>query len=519
MGRKVSISITGLRIAAYIYLAIPVVIFWLGWLRLPVAIAAVFVLGIGVWSLVRGLMKDRNDVYTMSLMAVCISVIVIILWVMFSGFGGLVWQRPDWHARNAIMHDLLDNRWPVILDGDRGYVYYIGFWMVPALIGKAVGAAMGGECAWNAANATLYAWAVIGILIALFLLYGYAGKSLSGKRAAVVCAFMIMWSGLNLVGQAIVALAGIGTMSLYSIYGWSIYQYTPNMALLEWVFNQAVPAWIGAMLYLHARQREALGEYVAIVLLVLTASPFAAVGVMMLMIPDIIRYRGKGLVSEINICTLISIFPIYALYYGCNMAVSGESERAGFGLFVPLSEFGVYDLMVIVVFCVTQFGVYAFLIRNRYKGDLLFVTDVVVLSVIPFLRIGGERDFIMRGSIIPMWVLMVYVMMAVLDSGLRRSEPRSHEPDESRRRGGMLHGFRFGYLALCVCLLIAAYSSIGDLILICKNTMDPAIENVADDVGSMGRTDLEWWNEYMSGTSYLVDDAGEHAFYRYLAKR
>ena len=515
---NISISITKCRIAAYIYLTVPVILFNVGWLRAQVAVPSSIILAIGLLALCRTLYLNDGDksVIRLSPRGLFVILAILAVWLISSGIGGLVWQRPDWHARNAVLHDLLDNRWPVIYENGEGLVYYLVFWMVPATAGKLFGVFADSAASWGIANIVLFLWCFIGLLILAFLLYGYvadkqdgdAGSSaflLKDSKAVFILLFMIMWGGLNLIGQSMTAIMGYRGMSLDSTYGWSKYQYTPNIALLEWVFNQGLPAMLGAFLYLHARRDHKLEEYVLLVMLLIPCSPYAAVGLVLLMLTDIVMSRCRGLFSLPNICALIAVLPVFGAYYGSNM--TGADSLGRVVLSQPVGEFGLDDVFAIIVCCVLQFGIYAVLLWKDCHRDPLFITSICVLTLIPFITIGPGRNFIMRGSIIPMLVMMVYVLNAVMSDEYR-----------SGGTGLKLCGYNLTFLILCVCIVIAAYPAVCDLILTVIRTADPSVSNIADDIGSMAVKDVAWWNEYMTDANYLSDNVQTAFFYKYMAR-
>ena len=105
------------EILAVLYLAIPGVLFALGWLR-PVAAAVVALsLAAGTAGFIRETIAekknlppiDRRDGRKLAGMLV-----LVVLWVLFAGVGGFVWQNPwDHKFRNAVFMDLVNHPWPV----------------------------------------------------------------------------------------------------------------------------------------------------------------------------------------------------------------------------------------------------------------------------------------------------------------------------------------------------------------------------------------------------------------------
>ena len=477
---------------AYLYLVIPIVIFFCGWLKWYYA---VIFSGAIIEALMLAFSTDSGtkEHLEIPLSALMLRVCVSFAWVYASGIGGFVWQRADWHARNATLHDLINNSWPIVFENGGGLSYYLCYWMVPAVFGKIFG--------WEVANIVLFFWSIIGIILILILLTDHF-KDNDGKisfpQVAIITAFMVLWGGLNLIGQFIVFAKGHGSMSLGSIYGWSKYQYTPNNALLEWVFNQAIPAWIVGALFLNERKQKNPQNYGILIMLLIPFSPFAALGFIPLLFSDIFAYNRKKILSTQNVLATVSILPVFFAYYTCNTAISGESGMSRIGLFRLDHGSLLYGFLVLTVFLCLEVLIYALLIWKKNRNDRMFWTVVIWLLIIPLIRIGPSRDFIMRGSIIPLFMLMTYVCETLTDKKFREN--------------------KFLYPALILSLAIGFYSGAGDFILTAINTADPQIENIADDVGSMNNKDLDWWNDYMNATSYIAPNAEEKFFYKKLAR-
>lgn len=491
--RKISIAIRPCIVAAYMYLAIPIFVFFAGWMKWYFALCFIGFLGIGLYFGFRR--KAQNSSYLeMSPISLLTVIILSLLWVLMSGIGGVVWQRMDWNARNALFHDLIGNSWPVIFEDGGGLSYYLCFWMLPSIVGKVFG--------WKAANVALFVWSFIGIfLIMILLLNGFKGESSSSfsyKRMLVILSVLVLFGGLNVVGQFLVFVKGKGSMSLESIYGWTKYQYTPNNGLLEWVFNQAIPAWIIAVLFSNDIREKRDDRHFLMLMLLIPYSPFAALGVAPLIVADAVRNRFKGAFSIANIMAIIGVLPVFSAYYLCNSSLSGDTDLPLIGLLRLDYGSVAYNAFIVVVFLVLEVGAYVVLIWKKFRHDHMFMTVVIALLIIPIVRIGPTRDFMLRGSIIPLFMLMCYVIEALLDENYREN--------------------RILFAVLLLCTGVGAYSGAGDFILTIEKTMNPEVVNVADNVGSMNNRELDWWNEYTGNSSYIVPDAEKTFFFGVLGK-
>lgn len=125
-------------ILIYLYLALPTLIFLIGWLK-------------WYWALLFGILTAFACVtaFTDSMKEECLvigksdiktflkALLIITLWVYLSGIGGWCYQNKDHEVRNAIFRALVEYDWPVVSRGSgRGLIYYIGFWLPAACVGK-----------------------------------------------------------------------------------------------------------------------------------------------------------------------------------------------------------------------------------------------------------------------------------------------------------------------------------------------------------------------------------------------
>ena len=117
---------------SYTYLIVPIIIFLLGWVKLIISIpASLLLIVILIKNFPKKLEEENFITKRKILLVLCLATIICIT----AGQGGLFYQSPDWHCRNAIFRDLINNEWPVYYgQGESSLVYYIGVWIVPAVI-------------------------------------------------------------------------------------------------------------------------------------------------------------------------------------------------------------------------------------------------------------------------------------------------------------------------------------------------------------------------------------------------
>jgi hypothetical protein len=253
---------------------------------------------------------------------------------------------------------------------------------------------------------------------------------------------------------------------------------------------------------MHERKSGRAAGYGLLLMLLIPFAPFCAVGVAPLMVADIVRFRGKELFSRQNVLSILAVLPVYVAYYACNTAVSGGAGDSGAGSFIGLYRleyFGLfYNLLVLLIFLFLEVGVYALLLWRRNGNDYMFKAVVVWLCIIPLIKLGPTRDFMLRGSVVPLFMLMFYMLDALFDKEFRKK--------------------RTLFAALVIAMLIGCYSGAGDIALTLQKTADPTETAIRDDLGSMNNQDVEWWTAYTRGSSYVVPDAGDTFFFGKLGR-
>ena len=406
------------EILAVLYLAIPGVLFALGWLR-PVAAAVVALsLAAGTAGFIRETIAekknlppiDRRDGRKLAGMLV-----LVVLWVLFAGVGGFVWQNPwDHKFRNAVFMDLMNHPWPVRQEG-LGLCYYLGYWIPAALVGKAFGL--------EAGYAFQVFWAVLGISLAGLLMFRWLGK-VSWKAFGV----LVFFSGLDVVVFGLFTLQ-TAQNPLYSFCGnlfrgvhmellGENFNSSSNTTLLFWLYNQIIPFWVGMMLLLTRRNNRSA---VLIFGLMLFYCPFPCVALMPVMVYWMLlegerRITVSGLWRRFRqaftLCNL-SVVPFaltIALYYASNIA------RGKLG-FLPLNG-AVLGRFILFFLC--EFGVYLlFVYRDNRKDPLLYLLGAVTAAC-SFVVMGDSYDFAWRTCIPFTFYLMLLVMKQVEGMDWRR---------------------------------------------------------------------------------------------------
>lgn len=421
----ISISYNKLKLAGILYAAVPAVIFFFGWLSLPCAVIFSLMLAAAVFFSIRKFSDSDGEHKTLEISRGNFFALAVIsfLWCFFAGQGGFVHQSSDHIIRNEIIRDLISRPWPVTYgEGEHMLSYYIAHWMGPTAVGKLVYLLSGSlRAGYLTGNILLLLRSGIGCFIVLLLtaMITNTGK----KTRALLSAFMfIFFSGLDVIGVIIRGDIGSTHFEWWADY----FQYSSNTTCLFWVYNQTVVAWIITLCIINEKK---IKDFAFLGLLAFPYGPFPFVGiVVMCLIKAAVplarlfktksRNEAKAYAADVfspqNILTLLSIAPVYILYYTSNVIISdtaavssGGAVSTGFrfhSVFLNAAAAGntetVVDFAVkYILLLVLEFGIYAALLFRYKRRDPVFIGMCVSLVIIPLFQIGYKYDFSMRTSI------------------------------------------------------------------------------------------------------------------------
>lgn len=399
-----------LMILAVIYIYSSIFIFFFGYLKpyisIPVAIITSYIL----YRLVKKLFKRTPKTIKIPLPSLFLLFLIILLLGYLIGWGGWTKQNSDWNKHNAVLHDLSERDWPVVYensDQKSMLSYYIAAYLVPAIAGKITSS-------FHVAELSLYIWNVIGLILLLLFLLLFFSASTYKKFFAVIFSF-IFFSGTLILAQSLCHIFyenfdSLGDLHYLKNSNFSILlQYSSFEAMLRWVFPQIITPCLAAMLLLMNKKRIDL--YAPIILPILLYSSFSFIGLVIIFasyaIYALFRQKTtvlKQIFSIDNILSIISLGAIVVLYLIGNL-LGKKPDTISFGLIEYGNEFGFY-----LIFCLSMFGIQALLIHKNYKKDPIFIFTILLLIIIPFFKLGLNNDFVMRASIIPLFIFFTYCL-------------------------------------------------------------------------------------------------------------
>lgn len=500
----------------YIYLALPVLIFMLTWIRPIIGIPAALLIAGATFLASKN--SDFCEKTPFSCKTILVAIGIAFIWCFFAGQGGFWYQSDDHIYRNAIFRDLIYHPWPVVFEKhDVLLNYYIGYWLVPALIGKlGLLITKSQTAAWLVAKTALLLWSTISITIC-FLLLSHIFKCRTERKFIIAILFFILFSGLDAIG---IYLKN-GQVGLHLEWWAGKYQYSSFTTCLFWVFNQAVPAWVATLLLLEERRIE---NFAFCGLAIFISSPIPLIGLLQIYIvvgiEELIASKNKAIIirkvfSLQNIIACLIIFPICLVYFSNNSAIqkntiksqnnisniSSANEKVQQSNVQNIQEKNNLSKNVKVAknvarftsFFILEAGIYLVLLFKKHKKSILFWCIVIELLIIPFIHVGQAADFAMRASIPPLVVLMTMAFIDFYDAYERKS---------------------YKFALYCVILAFAVltpgkefYRGVYEIYMHKKfeNNTLASIENMIRPVRR--------WNNFISY------DYSESLFYKYLAKR
>lgn len=418
--KRIFIPFKWTAIVAYGILIVPTLLFFAGWLRWYWAVLFSGTLLFGAYWIIKNDYWDNQDNIEIPAGVLITAGTAFLLWILISGDCYISVGNYDTLWRNITFHDLVNCDWPVYYPNKNGYLcYYFVFWLPSAFIGKILGGL-------SAAYIALAGWFWI-ILMTVFLLIAYYFRDYRKSTLRTIIVFMIMWSGINVLGMFLVNRLGIpspeitwGLNENYCDYFWVDgnpfnFYYRSNEDFIGENYNQ-IPIWLAVPLMLENRK---LRNYAFLGLLIFPFSPWCTVGLALLMFADAIRFLIKEksvkqflkeAISVPNICAIISIPAAFICFFSIEASVNVGTDS---GLrILPFYKLPIQMWQGLLIFAMCEFGIYYMLTWEEYKENFLYKTILPLLLIIPFFHIGPPdgRDFGMNVSLPMLYILMIFMI-------------------------------------------------------------------------------------------------------------
>lgn len=406
-----------LYISGILFLVVPIIIQLFFWYNRLVSIPCIILLIIATIFTIKKFKYLEMDEYKKIFnrkKLIFFFILIIIINVM-SGAGGLFMQNWDYHGRNAIFRDLIENSWPVRYNysgmkyemsifGKSGiFNYYFAFWLPGALIGKLVG--------FRIASLFMLLWQTIGVT----LFFYYVCRFMRNIKYRYFFIFISI-GGLNIIGHILMnkyyglPISPIGSTHIDTSMG--IFCMSSFITQLFWVFNQSIPAWIAVLLFLQQKDYRTCGFFFA---LLVPFGPFPMLGFLYLIFCYIIFGKNfdkiinldriKELLTIENFFGCISVLPIVFMY------TLNESKK---GMFIidAIKNGNLQNTLVsYVLFVILEFFVYIVIINKKNFKPLLIC--FIYFAIAPLFYIGGAD--LGNRSTIPLLIILYLLVIKYLD--------------------------------------------------------------------------------------------------------
>ena len=404
--------------AGIMFLVIPIVIQLFFWYNRLISLPCILLLLSATYLTLKTYkpldQKDYRKIFNRK--KIVFFIIFIVILNILSGAGGIFPQNWDYHGRNAIFRDLIENSWPVRYDysklayeksifGNGGILnYYFAFWLPGALVGKLFG--------FKIASLFMLLWQTIGVTIFFY----YVCRIFKNIKYRYFFIFL-SFSGLNVIGHIIMnkywglPIHPIGVTHIDTSMG--IFCMSSFVTQLFWVFNQSVPAWIAVMLFLQSKNYKTCGYYFA---LLVPFGPFPMLGFLYLIfmyiifgqrLDKLISFdRIKELITFENFFGCISVLPIVFMY------TLNESRKGNF-IIDNLHNGKLKEVMFsFIMFALLEYLVYIIIINKKNYKQIIIC--FLFFTIAPLFYIGGS-DLGNRATI-PLLVVLYLLICDRLNS-------------------------------------------------------------------------------------------------------
>lgn len=408
---------------AVLYIVLPLPIFLFGWLDIWAAVPLALCAGYSLKPLAASLPARR---WPVSATHLAVAVAVGCAWTVCGGTGHLVFANADWHLRDAVLHDLVQGRWPVGYGAGAQSLLRapIGYYLPAAVIGKAAGLL--------AAHAALAVWTAAGVVLFLMQVLSPtatqpAGPSeTSSARGPVsalgAAAVIVLFSGLDVVGTCLQAPGSLGHWDITRHLEWwaQSYQYSSMTTQLFWVPNHALAGWllIGLLMREPGVQLGGLETVLPLVLVALALwSPLTALGAAPFVLGRLCgrmrRERSLALANPRIWAPALAVGLVLAAYLtldagrvprGWTIGRHGLGAAAVAGDLWRHAEFFLLEAGLI--------GAAILAIRTSCR----VVLALAILALLPLASFGAANDFVMRVSIPSLAVLAIAAWRALAEA-------------------------------------------------------------------------------------------------------
>lgn len=398
----IALTISG-RLAAscaVAYMALPTLLFLLGWVRplfsIPAAAAvaaASVLLSATIPAPTLHLTRRQLTIYFCALA-------LSLLWLLAGGMTGITSQHADFVVRNPIYETLIRCDWPLVDAGGSHFIYYLAFWLPPALACKCF------SCSdIFIINYVLTAWTGLGLALTLTVLW-------SRFRSATLLFLLLLifqgpLDGIVRWGLHLFNLQGPLAHELY-LTVLAFFGGVPPTMQLHYTFHHTTLLWLFLAMAVSWNIPPKYQLFLAS--LCLLASPIGSLGLLVFIAVRTLVHRTpvRQYFSSWTVlagAALVLLAGIYFTSSNGNNRIRLTWQDSPFDLL----QYGNWKFWgAMAGSWLLTVGVPAALLFRRFKKDALFWSALVILTLTYFIYIGsvgGYNEFCYKASSVSFFCL------------------------------------------------------------------------------------------------------------------
>ena len=195
-----------LRCVSLCYLMLPLIIFFIGFIRLQYALPLT---AISLYSLYRVQRTEGSFCLRLDKKQLAMILVLSVMAGWLAGIGGFFSQTWDFAVKNPLLRDLCNHSWPLYIDLSKepqeiqdiigsdkvAFVYYLFFYLPAAACGK-----IGGEFV---ARIVFLLWSALGIFLVLVNTIEYVLRDRETSLRNVILSLFVFFcfGGLDIIGE------------------------------------------------------------------------------------------------------------------------------------------------------------------------------------------------------------------------------------------------------------------------------------------------------------------------------
>ncbi len=390
------------RFWIYVYLVFPIFIFLYFWLRQPYSLILALLLLWVSWIYFHQIIDENIRLFFRKTTAIQLFFILLLILTLttISGAGGFVVQSGDWTKHNVVINDLMNYEWPVNYGPgpyvkDTTLVYYLAYYIPPALIGKVGG--------WRMAEIASYIYTLLGVFLFVVHILPIF------KMRVRFIYLLLLLGGLDVIGSTLIHGLPIDFMHLDTfVRGLQVPTFVSQ---IFWAPQHALSAWLFfALLYEDAKRGLVSKNSLLYFGLSLMWSPFVAAGILIMAVPlvfplridleKILFWTTGSIISLVTLLYFKSVTNIlgdhFTFYWYSNIALEQKLWQMAVFIFV--------DILIFVPFVI-------FIWKKLDIIDKKVVTwSILSLIIVSQFSFGASNDWLIRTS--PLLLLALCVSIA-----------------------------------------------------------------------------------------------------------